>query len=252
MGVSLLRRSIAVVCLLALAVVLAISLTGCPPPIPPTPTPFNPESPNPPYTPTEPTEPVTAAKPMSLGVSAWTLGVNHQENVYQLQAYGGVPPYSWSIWSGKVPDGLYLDSSGYIRGTWSGVGQVSNTTMQLIVKDAKNKTAMAEYYWDTHDPGFFFSFWRKGQAGQYGSSGNPAIVYSDEYFYWVPYVQGGSQPWMFFMTGLPDGLTYDSSTGIIQGSLDGVPTGDYKVAAQIKDSAGLTDSDNLYFRVKYR
>jgi hypothetical protein len=36
---------------------------------------------------------------------------------WQLSAYGGSGSYTWSIWSGSLPAGLSLSSSGLISGT---------------------------------------------------------------------------------------------------------------------------------------
>ena len=36
---------------------------------------------------------------------------------HQLSVYGGTGPYTWSIWSGSLPTGLSLSSSGLISGT---------------------------------------------------------------------------------------------------------------------------------------
>jgi len=43
-----------------------------------------------------------------------TLGVPYS---HQMSAYGGTTPYTWSIWSGSLPPGLTLSSSGLISGT---------------------------------------------------------------------------------------------------------------------------------------
>ncbi len=36
---------------------------------------------------------------------------------HQMSVYGGTGPYTWSIWAGSLPAGLYLSSSGVISGT---------------------------------------------------------------------------------------------------------------------------------------
>ena len=36
---------------------------------------------------------------------------------HQMSAYGGSGSYTWSIWSGSLPSGLSLSSSGLISGT---------------------------------------------------------------------------------------------------------------------------------------
>ncbi len=41
---------------------------------------------------------------------------------HQMSAYGGSGTYSWSIWSGSLPAGLSMNSSGLISGTPTTVG----------------------------------------------------------------------------------------------------------------------------------
>jgi hypothetical protein len=46
---------------------------------------------------------------------------------YQLTAYGGVTPYTWSVPSGSIPPGLLVSSGGLISGTPSSSGDYSFT-----------------------------------------------------------------------------------------------------------------------------
>lgn len=51
------------------------------------------------------------------------MGFVNQSYYSQLQAYGGTPGYTWSIYSGTLPPGLSLNSStGEITGTPTTVG----------------------------------------------------------------------------------------------------------------------------------
>ena len=36
---------------------------------------------------------------------------------HQMSVYGGTGPYTWSVWSGSLPAGLSISSSGLISGT---------------------------------------------------------------------------------------------------------------------------------------
>lgn len=61
-----------------------------------------------------------------------------------LTATGGVTPYSWSLFSGKMPDGLSLNSSsGAITGTPQNVG-TSNSTFQVTDSEAPPVSANAQ------------------------------------------------------------------------------------------------------------
>src|SRR5580700_10788031 len=50
----------------------------------------------------------------------------------QLTANGGFPPYSWSIITGTLPNGLMLSSAGIISGTPTSPGPA---TFTIFVKD---------------------------------------------------------------------------------------------------------------------
>jgi hypothetical protein len=54
---------------------------------------------------------------------------------YQLTACCGTAPYTWSIWSGSLPAGLTLSSSGLISGTPTTVGY---TLVYIRVTDSAN------------------------------------------------------------------------------------------------------------------
>lgn len=56
-----------------------------------------------------------------------------------LQASGGVPPYSWSIASGSLPEGLSLSSSGTISGTTE-LPQNSTFVVQVVDTGAQSGT----------------------------------------------------------------------------------------------------------------
>ena len=65
-------------------------------------------------------------------------------------------------------------------------------------------------------------------------------VFQNQSLYIMPMVQGDplQLPWTFTATGLPKGITCDSSTGIIQGKLNATPVGTYKVEVYFKDATG--------------
>ena len=59
-----------------------------------------------------------------------------------LTAFGGQPPYIWSLTAGALPAGLSLSSSGVISGTPTGTG---TSSFDVQVKDAANGTASATF-----------------------------------------------------------------------------------------------------------
>ena len=49
-------------------------------------------------------------------------GVVNTAYSHQMSVYGGTGPYTWSVWSGSLPAGLSISSSGLISGTPTTVG----------------------------------------------------------------------------------------------------------------------------------
>ena len=56
---------------------------------------------------------------------------------HQMSAYGGSGSYTWSIWSGSLPAGLSLSSSGLISGTPT---TAEYTLVYIQVSDNANPT----------------------------------------------------------------------------------------------------------------
>lgn len=71
------------------------------------------------------------------------------ENVpysHQMSAYGGSGSYTWSIWSGSLPAGLSMNSSGLISGTPTAAGY---TLVYIRVTDTADPSC-------TNTRAFFF------------------------------------------------------------------------------------------------
>lgn len=56
---------------------------------------------------------------------------------FQLSAFGGVPPYSWEIVNGEIPDGLNLTKDGQITGNPT---NVSLADIEVNVKDSQGES----------------------------------------------------------------------------------------------------------------
>lgn len=65
------------------------------------------------------TQPLTLTVDPALAITTTTLPDATEGKAYsqQLQASGGVPPYTWSIATGALPSGISLSSSGLLSGT---------------------------------------------------------------------------------------------------------------------------------------
>jgi hypothetical protein len=217
-----------------------------------------------------------------LGSNILSLG----ENVMiQLPAAGGMPPYSWTLWGtgdhsgykASLPAGLSLDPSGYLTGT------LVDTTpalywFALMLQDSGGSSVTIEYTLEVKDSStpapqgeggpsiggaqtvHKFEFGAALHYGRFGNSGylqrGLADFTSDQFIYMVPFVQGGTRPWTFIISGLPEGLTYDPSTGIIQGTVDKAnKRTPIEVRSYLKDAAGQVaypEKGTLFtFRVDY-
>ncbi|MFA5882074.1 MAG: putative Ig domain-containing protein, partial [Eubacteriales bacterium] len=226
---------------------------------------------------------------MPLKAKKMSFGLTVGERVFiQLPAAGGMPPYSWSLWStGNVPvgykaglpDGLSLDPDGYLTGILQ--AEPATYYFALMLQDSGGSSVVSEEYivvYDLSNPkpdtnlgeggpsmggdptphGFEFSaataYGRFGQGGYLQRGG--ADFTSDQFVYIVPFVHGGTRPWTFIINGLPEGLTYNPSTGIIQGMLDKAKKRTmFEVKSYLRDATGQVaypETGRLFkFRVDY-
>ena len=149
-------------------------------------------------------------------------GIDYESN---LNATGGVAPYSWYVSSGTLPPGLSLDgSTGSISGLPSESG---NFTFGVTLNDSATPSAGAA----SHT--YAISVQASSPAITFAP---PAATIGTPYFY-SPGVAGGvpSYSWSLSSGTLPAGLSLDPSTGQIAGT----PTtlGSSTVTIQVSDSS---------------
>ena len=165
---------------------------------------------------TDPALPVSVAT-ASLPDAAQNIGYSAV-----LAATGGTAPYTWSVSSGSLPDGLSLDStSGAITGTPTGSGQ-STLTVQVTDSSDAGATATADLTLQVDSaPGLTVTTAGLSQASQ----GN---FYSDSLD-----TDGGSSPvtWSVKSGSLPDGLSLDPDAGTISGTPTGSGTSRFTIEA---------------------
>ncbi|WP_435102361.1 putative Ig domain-containing protein [Halarchaeum sp. P4] len=153
----------------------------------------------------------------------------------QLAASGGTAPYTWTVTNGTLPDGLTLASDGTLSGTPT---QQGTYTFTVTATDAAGATASQQYTLTVRD-GLSVSTARL-PAWTLEQSGYSASVA----------VAGGTEPYTWSATGLPDGLSIDSATGVITGT----PTqqGTFDVTVTVVDADGTTVSQTFALTVNPR
>jgi hypothetical protein len=154
---------------------------------------------------------------------------------FQLTADGG-GTQTWSVTSGSLPAGLTLSSSGLISGTPTQTGDIG--PFKITVSDGSRSNSQT-YHIAVVNP------LKVTTAGARGELGQALTV--------KPGATGGTGPYTWAATGLPDGLTLDPTTGIITG----VPTATGLATVQLsvtdKTNGGpLTVTANLELSVAAR
>ena len=155
---------------------------------------------------------VASSSAASLAIASQTIPAPSAGSPYvaAISVTGGTPPYTYSISSGSLPNGLSLStSSGLITGTpaYSTKGSAYLFTVQ--VTDTTNLTTSASY------PGF---------VGSYSTAISPATlppaIPSSNYNGFIS-TTGGQAPYIYSLTSgtLPSGLSLNASTGVISGTV---------------------------------
>jgi hypothetical protein len=180
---------------------------------------------------------VTATKQFSITIAAGltittapvlprgTVGIGY--SVF-ISAAGGTPPYTWSVVSGSLPNGLTLVSStGEIRGFPSSSGSFPFT---VKITDSASVTATKDFTLTV--------------AGALTFTTPPILPSAAA---GVPYSQplaasGGNPPYSFNITAgaLPNGLSLSTVSNLITGTP--VSSGTFTFTIQVKDSNSVTVS----------
>lgn len=151
-------------------------------------------------------------------------GVAYTSN--DLQVWGGVPAYTYTLASGALPVGLSLNATtGVLSGTPTGIG---NYDFAINVTDSAGTSITREYSLFIGDPTISI-------ASPSPNTGTVGIAYTG-----AVTVSGGTAPYSYaIVAGTPPaGLTMDSA-----GNITGTPAapGVYTVTFQVMDSNGVTN-----------
>lgn len=166
--------------------------------------------------------PVSTLSIMNSSISNAIQGIDYESD---LNATGGVAPYSWYVSSGSLPPGLSLDTStGSVTGTPSESG---NFTFAVSVNDSATPSAGSASK----------SFSMSVQASSPSLSFSPPAATVGSSYSYTPGVSGGvpAYAWSVASGTLPAGLSLDPSTG----QISGIPTeiGATSVTVQVSDSS---------------
>ncbi|MBA7505582.1 hypothetical protein ES706_04251 [subsurface metagenome] len=146
-----------------------------------------------------------------------------------LEAIGGTEPYTWSISDGEPPEGLELDSdTGVISGTPATAGDYS-FTVQVEDSSDPEKSDTQEFSIDieTEAPAALEITTTSLSDGEVGTDYTDTLE-----------ATGGTGSYTWSISAgdsLPDGLTLDSGTGIIEGN----PTTEeeYEFTVEVEDES---------------
>jgi len=146
-----------------------------------------------------------------------------------LSATGGVPPYTWSLTGTPVP-GLTFDPTGVaLNGTPATAGTF---TVAVTVTDSAGNTASKNLTLTIAPSALTITTPSQLPNGLLSAS------YSQTFT-----ATGGVPPYSWSATGLPAGLTLNSTTGAVSGTL--AAAGAFQVVVTVTDSA-LTSSKSLF------
>ncbi|MBL9134060.1 MAG: putative Ig domain-containing protein, partial [Verrucomicrobiaceae bacterium] len=148
-------------------------------------------------------------------------GVQYAAYSQNLGVSGGTAPYTWSIASGLLPNGLVLSSGGVISGVPQGLG---SATVDIRVTDAENCAKVTRYTITVDCPPITIT-----------PATLPNAVRNASYSQQIT-ASGGTSPYRFSVLSgsLPSGLTL-STGGLLSGTTTAAP-GSYSFTIQALDA----------------
>lgn len=169
---------------------------------------------------------VKPAAPLTITTSQLpkgSVGATYSQN---LGASGGQTPYTWSIQSGRLPEGMTLNQTGVLSGTPE---QSGSSSFVLRLMDATSESATATLSIVINPSALFLSL---------DTTSLPDAVIGRDYSQSLS-AEGGNPPYRWELAGgrLPDGLRL-SDTGVISGRPG--TTGEFEFDVRVSDQSGLS------------
>lgn len=159
---------------------------------------------------------VTAA-----ALPAGTVGVSYSQT---FAVVGGTPPYTWSLNSDAIPGLTFDQNQATLTGTPSAPG---NFTLVLQARDSGGLTTTRSFSLTINAATLTITT----------PTQLPESILGAQYSYQMT-ASGGVPPYTWTANGLPDGLSIDSNTGIIAGSV--AAAGTFSFAVRVIDTARLS------------
>ena len=147
-------------------------------------------------------------------------------------ATGGLPPYRFSVASGSLPSGLALSANGLLTGI---PGEAGSYQFSIQAVDSLGERGTRGYSVLIKPPPLTITTSSLGN-GTVGSAFNTSLA-----------ATGGTPPYRWGASGLPDGLGVDQNTGAITG----IPTknGTFAVTATVTDQSNENASRSYSIEV---
>ena len=176
---------------------------------------------------------VSLSYPLEVFPGIVPIGYIQESYTFTFSAVGGVPPYTFSLYSGSLPPGLALFPSGVVIGTPTVLGTFL-FTVKVTDSSGATATLQSSIVITTHPiPPVVITV-----------SGNPPGGAVGTPYSYTFTASGGTAPYTFALNSgsLPTGLTLSSG-----GILSGIPTASGPFTFQIKatDSASNTGTGNF-------
>lgn len=177
---------------------------------------------------------IEMARPMALRVLTKRVQASQVGTDYitVLAAVGGMPPYSWSLHSGSLPEGLQLDQArGEIAGSPNASAAGGSFPFEVMVSDARKKWARSRLELRVLPR-------RKAEEAATQplvllTHGELPGAFTDKSYALYLSARGGSGRYRWSAEGLPQGLTVAESSGLLNGTPE-VP-GAYELILRVRD-----------------